>query len=277
VANFSTCEGVAEIQIIWCDAENDPPKDLYTNFTNVKLVRRASNSLNERYNLSSIGAPTLGIIHIDDDDLFPCFTLDHRKCVGCLCYGVGNSVGTTLVHVSHLPSHLSQNIIVFFKWTYNPERLVALQPRKHDEEHRMYYGWARHPKSAVEHAPRGCYTLALPTPGGVVHRDYLDWYMKYFPRQFFHEIARQFNCEDITLSYFITALTKGKAPLLGDFWAMRSSKHVTDYQKSSAISANGNTHKKVRCNCTTLYELGLDLVPYNGLLSNMGQEDPERF
>lgn len=125
--------------------------------------------------------------------------------------------------------------------------------------------------------------MALPTLAGIMHRDYLDWYMRYFPRPFFHDIARQFNCEDIALSFFITALTQGKPPLLGDFWAMQSSRHVTDYtqQQASAISANGNTHKAVRHNCTkrALHELGLDLVPYKNMLTSMIAQgtNPVRF
>lgn len=78
VAYYSTCEGIAEIQIVWCDTENEPPEELY-NITskNIKVDRRSINSLNERYNLTSIGAPTLGIIHVDDDDIYPCIALDH--------------------------------------------------------------------------------------------------------------------------------------------------------------------------------------------------------
>lgn len=98
---YKTCPGVAEIQVVWCDKETEPPSEIYQNSSNfVKVDRREINSLNERFNLSGIGAPTLGIIHVDDDDLFPCITLDH----------------------------------IFFKWTYNPERLVALQPRMHDRK-----------------------------------------------------------------------------------------------------------------------------------------------
>lgn len=98
---YKTCPGVVEIQVVWCDKETEPPSEIYQNSSNfVKVDRREINSLNERFNLSGIGAPTLGIIHVDDDDLFPCITLDH----------------------------------IFFKWTYNPERLVALQPRMHDRK-----------------------------------------------------------------------------------------------------------------------------------------------
>lgn len=79
VAYLSACEGVAEIQVVWCDVKNDPPADLTTNFTNVKVDRREINSLNERFNLSGIGSPTLGIIHVDDDDLFSCIALDNSK------------------------------------------------------------------------------------------------------------------------------------------------------------------------------------------------------
>lgn len=79
VAYLSTCEGVAEIQVVWCDKENDPPVELATNFTNVKVDRREVNSLNERFNLTGIGSPTLGIIHVDDDDLFSCMALDNSK------------------------------------------------------------------------------------------------------------------------------------------------------------------------------------------------------
>lgn len=140
----------------------------------------------------------------------------------------------------------------------------------------QYYGWSRSSRENVKSVPKGRYTMALPTIGGVVHRDYLDWYTKYFPRPFYLDIARDFNCEDIALNFFISALTRGKPPLLGDFWAQRATVHNSDYQTYSSISAE-HKHWSKRSNCTdrALRVLGLTLVPYGVFWTSMVPKDKQ--
>jgi glucuronyl/N-acetylglucosaminyl transferase EXT2 len=40
------------------------------------------------------------------------------------------------------------------------------------------------------------------------------------PRPIYEHIDTNFNCEDIAMSYFVSTLTGGKPPLLGDHWAV---------------------------------------------------------
>lgn len=93
----SKCPGVAQIQIVWCDQENEPPKEL-ENYENVIIERHEVNSLNERFNVMT-PSPTLGILSIDDDVLRPCEAID----------------------------------VGFFKWTQSPDRMVGFDGRIHVE------------------------------------------------------------------------------------------------------------------------------------------------
>jgi hypothetical protein len=97
VEHHSSCPGVAEIQVIWCDKEEEPPAGLF-NFSKVVVERHDVNSLNERFNILS-PTPTLGILSIDDDVLRPCEAIDSG----------------------------------FFKWTQNPDRMVGFDGRVHVE------------------------------------------------------------------------------------------------------------------------------------------------
>jgi hypothetical protein len=246
VTYYAACPGVAEIQVVWCDSETEPPGWLMSlqntssaeNATNflmrptVLLDRREINSLHERYNLSK-SPPTLGIMSVDDDILIPCITLDH----------------------------------VFFLWTCNPERLVALQPRMHDGKSFAYYGWARREYN-VESVADAYYTMALPTLGGMVHRDYMDWYMQYLPRHLFQRIDSVFNCEDLALHFWIVALTRAQPALLGHYWAMQSMTQLsTKASYNSSMSSRGARHYATRSQCVKelIHGLGLDTVPYEQL------------
>jgi hypothetical protein len=97
VEHHSSCPGVAEIQVIWCDKEQEPPAGLL-NFSKVTIERHDVNSLNERFNSLS-PPPTLGILSIDDDVLRPCEAIDSG----------------------------------FFKWTQNSDRMVGFDGRVHVE------------------------------------------------------------------------------------------------------------------------------------------------
>jgi hypothetical protein len=74
--HHSKCEGVHEIQVIWCDTENSPPTEiLHHSSGKVKIEFHEVNSLNERFNAVE-GTPTLGVLSLDDDVLRPCDALD---------------------------------------------------------------------------------------------------------------------------------------------------------------------------------------------------------
>eukprot|EP00980_Cylindrotheca_fusiformis_P009746 scaffold2149_cov187-Cylindrotheca_fusiformis.AAC.24 len=98
VDHHASCEGVAQIQIVWCDKETEPPEELY-DYSKVVIERHEENTLNERFRILS-PTPTAGILSIDDDALRPCEALDAG----------------------------------FFKWTRNPDRMVGFDARVHVEE-----------------------------------------------------------------------------------------------------------------------------------------------
>jgi len=73
IEHHSTCPGVAQIQVVWCE-EKDPPQELQS-FEKVVVERHVVNSLNERFHILE-ETPTLGILSIDDDVLRPCEAID---------------------------------------------------------------------------------------------------------------------------------------------------------------------------------------------------------
>jgi hypothetical protein len=109
VKHHASCPGVAQIQIVWCDKEEEPPAELY-NYTNVVIERHDTNSLNERFNILE-PTPTRGILSIDDDLLRPCEAIDAG----------------------------------FFKWTKSPHRMVGFDARIHveNEDGTWKYGYMR--------------------------------------------------------------------------------------------------------------------------------------
>ena len=95
--HHAMCEGVAVIQVIWCDKLNDPPEEVLRHKSGkVQIERHGINSLNERFRIV-IQTPTLGILSIDDDILRPCEALD----------------------------------AAFIRWTRHPSRLVGFDARSH--------------------------------------------------------------------------------------------------------------------------------------------------
>ena len=184
INHYAKCEGVAQIQIIWCDMDNEPPIQV-TNHTSGKVIveRHAVNSLNERYNITAY-TPTLGILSMDDDVLTPCKALD----------------------------------ATFIRWTRHPGRIVGFYARSHlpnsgmpSKNHWTY----NHVGPSTSN-----YSFTLPSKMCFIHRDYLDLYVKVLPRRIYHYVDRNFNCEDISMSFFVSALTGGRPPLLADHWAM---------------------------------------------------------
>lgn len=76
IEHHSTCPGVAQIQVVWCE-ETDPPDELVS-FEKVVVERHSVNSLNERFHILQ-EAPTYGILSMDDDVLRPCEAIDSGK------------------------------------------------------------------------------------------------------------------------------------------------------------------------------------------------------
>jgi hypothetical protein len=106
IDHHANCPGVAQIQIVWCDTENEPPAEVLAweqeTYDNVDIIveRHEANTLNERFNILTTPTPTLGILSIDDDVLRPCEAMDAG----------------------------------FFKWTQSPHRMVGFDGRMHVEK-----------------------------------------------------------------------------------------------------------------------------------------------
>lgn len=78
-----------------------------------------------------------------------------------------------------------------------------------------------------------------------IHRDYMDWYMRYLPETMLNHIAQNFNCEDIAMSFLISSMTNGKPSLLADYWSINSMIKLYVQKK---ISGTKN-HKSLRDQC----------------------------
>ena len=184
INHHAKCEGVAAIQIIWCDMENEPPSEV-VNHKSGKIVieRHTINSLNERYKILE-PPPTLGILSLDDDVLRPCEVLD----------------------------------ATFIRWTRHPERIVGFYARSHLPASATKS--SNIPWTYNKVAPHEQYSMTLPSKIAFIHRDYLNLYIATLPRPIYEHIDKHFNCEDIAMSYFVSAMTEGRPPLLGDHWAV---------------------------------------------------------
>ena len=174
VDHHASCDGVKEIQVVWCDSENDPPDALVQHPSGkVKVERHEINSLNERFKVL-IDPPTLGILSLDDDVLRPCAALD----------------------------------AAFLRWTRHPDRMVGFDARTVvavDEEgderkvdgatasSRWKYGYMSTTERSNE------YVMTLPR-AAFVHRDYLDLYTMALPREMYRFVAENLECEDVAMS-----------------------------------------------------------------------------
>ncbi|KAL7480361.1 hypothetical protein ACHAW6_006055 [Cyclotella cf. meneghiniana] len=209
VNHHAKCEGVKEIQIVWCDSENEPPNEiLHHKSGKVKVEKHTINSLNERFKVL-MDPPTLGILSLDDDVLRPCEALD----------------------------------AAFIRWTRHPERMVGFDVRSHivddgEEGSKWKYGYM----STTESSNR--YSLTLPR-ASFLHRDYLDLYTMALPRPMYAYIAQHFECEDIAMSFFVSSVTDGKPPLITDYWAVKSMVKLYSEEKISG----GKDHKAARDKC----------------------------
>lgn len=209
VNHHAKCESVKEIQIVWCDSDNEPPNEiLHHKSGKVKIEKHVINSLNERFKVL-MDPPTLGILSLDDDVLRPCEALD----------------------------------AAFIRWTRHPERMLGFDVRTHvvdesEEGTKWKYGYM----STTEKSNH--YSLTLPR-ASFLHRDYLDLYTMALPRPMYAYIAQHFECEDIAMSFLVSSITDGKPPLITDYWAVKS---MVKLYSESKISG-GKDHKAARDKC----------------------------
>jgi hypothetical protein len=98
------------------------------------------------------------------------------------------------------------------------------------------------------------YTISL-TRFCFIHRDYMDMYMNDLPSAILDTVAKNFNCEDIAMSFMISSMTKGKPSLLADFWAIKSMVKLYVEKKISA----GHDHKSLRDDCVNNFAQMLGL------------------
>jgi hypothetical protein len=103
------------------------------------------------------------------------------------------------------------------------------------------------------------YSISLPR-FCFLHRDYLDWYMTDLPRPIFDTVAKEFNCEDIAMSFMISSMTEGRPSLLADFWAIKS---MVKMESGSAISGS-KSHKHKRDECVNSFAELLGLKENGG-------------
>jgi len=229
INHHAQCEGVAEIQIIWCDTQNDPPDNvLHHSSGKVKIERHDINSLNERFKIV-LDTPTLGILSLDDDVLRPCEALD----------------------------------AAFLRWVRHPERMVGFDVRTHvvvvensvddddgggvgkkneEKMEKKTTNWKYGYMSTTEKS--NSYSLTLPR-ASFLHKDYLDLYIMAMPRPIYLYVAQHFECEDIAMSFFVSSLTGGKPPLVTDYWAVKSMVKLYSEKKISG----GKDHKSARDKC----------------------------
>ena len=223
IKHYETCPNVAQIQVVWCDEENKPPAELYhqedEKLPKIIVERHAKNSLNERFRMSEdtkAMTPTLGILSVDDDVTRPCETIDAG----------------------------------FYKWTDIPDRILGFDYRVHmiTEDHRddrldTNPIWAYGYLSSTQ--MRNQYSITLPR-FSFIHRDYFDLYTKFAPQRVISMVDTHTNCEDIAMSFFVSALTHGKVPRLADFWAAMPS--MVKLHSPKAISETDD-HKRIRDEC----------------------------
>jgi len=230
VDHHARCDGVALIQIVWCDSRRDPPDGIAHHPSGkVRVERHGINSLNERFKVLE-DPPTLGILSLDDDVMRPCMALD----------------------------------AAFVRWTRHPERMVGFDVRSHvvvdegddgddNEEGAMEGGssnnnnakstrWKYGYMSTTESS--NSYSLTLPR-ASFLHRDYLDMYVMALPRKIYSYVAEHLECEDIAMSFLVSSLTDGRPPLVADYWAVKSMVKLYSQTKISG----GAGHKSTRDDC----------------------------
>jgi len=233
VNHYLTCPNVAQIQIVWCDETNEPPMQLFEHNdkhgARVVVERHSINSLNERFHIlpdTYRDMPTLGVLSVDDDVLRSCEAINSG----------------------------------FYYWTDYPDRIVGFDFRVHmasnhirDDRIDRNPIWSYGYLSSTQ--KRNQYSITLPR-FCFIHRHYLNLYMKYAPTRIIKTVGDNFNCEDIAMSFFVSALTNGNVPLLADFWASMPSMVKLDSEQE--ISKTDN-HKVIRDECVDKFGFLLGL------------------
>jgi glucuronyl/N-acetylglucosaminyl transferase EXT2 len=263
IEHHLSCSAVAQIQVVWCIQQDEPPEWLMAlTKTDVdvpsdvdsgdqqqqqpprRLVveRHDVNSLNERFRV--LHKPlTRGILSIDDDILRPCLALDQG----------------------------------FFKWTLHPDRQVGYDARGYNLQQYESSIDDTATTTAITTTPPTTATATLATSKWAYsyesttkksntysitlsrfsfqHVDYITSYMEQMPAAIRDKVEKHFNCEDIALSLWVSACTNGQAPLLADFWAMGARYKLPS---PGAISATAD-HKQVRDECMEEFAEQLNL------------------
>jgi glucuronyl/N-acetylglucosaminyl transferase EXT2 len=225
VSHHVSCPSVAQVVVVWYEAAGPVPAWLQnaknTN-ARIRVERHDVNSLNERFHILHVDAETpYGILSVDDDVLAPCIALEAG----------------------------------FLRWTQHPDRMVGYDARpheivksKHDNDTFWKYGYL----ATTERTNRYSITLSR---YAFVHRDYLDSYMTTMPASIRQKVADNLNCEDIALSFWVSACTQGQPPLLADYWALRSRLRL--YVQTAISSGRG--HKAIRDECVDEFATTLQL------------------
>jgi hypothetical protein len=197
--------------------------DLDTELARIVIEKHLVNSLNERFHIIH-DTPTLGILSVDDDVLRPCSALDAG----------------------------------FHRWKKHPDRMVGYDYRSHSEVEKVSsrlnlenslppdLKWKYLLKSPTWQSKH--YSITL-TRFCFIHKDYLDSYMDYAPRRVLETVDNGMNCEDIAMSFFVSAITNGMAPLLVDAWAINTLIKL----KSDKKISKGMKHLDLRDECTDLF------------------------
>jgi len=234
--HHAKCTSVAQIQVIWCDLENEPPMEvLHHPSGKVVVEKHHRNSLNERFVIMS-PTPTIGIFSMDDDVLRPCQALDSA----------------------------------FFQWTRNPERMVGFDPRVHIVANQKTNEWQYGALSAAERT--GTYSMVL-TRTVFIHRDYLTLYVTVLPKSILDTVTDSLNCEDIAMTLLVSTATHGKPPLLANLWARKA---LVKLYHLSAISGEAEDtkkqeeHRQLRNFCVDSFaqQMNLKSIKFSKLQSN---------
>lgn len=79
--------------------------------------------------------------------------------------------------------------------------------------------------------------------------------MNELPKTILETVEKNFNCEDIAMSFMISSMTDGKPSLLADLWAIKSMVKLYVQEKISGTS----NHKKIRDECVDNFSFLLGL------------------
>jgi Glycosyl transferase family 64 domain len=96
----------------------------------------------------------------------------------------------------------------------------------------------------------------------------MDQYMNDLPNSILDTVAHNFNCEDVAMSFLISARTDGQPSLLADYWAMKS---LVKLYVAEKISGTDN-HKTLRDDCVENFGTILGLKDDGGGDNNEQQQ-----